>query len=360
MPDFHRLNKSRTVEMSKEELKEKLREETERSQKAAAKKKKKAAPPPEKSKKQQKIAEKTKNQHPPQSPVRKKREQEAKQRAIQEEKQKQKKKRRRRGSNVVYYVMLSLLAAIIFSILSVTVLFNTEHIVIEGESQYTEEEIIAASGLSGDENLVRLNLSGIPDRILDRLVSLDSVSIRKEFPNTIKITVSPSIPMASFLYGGKYYVISHSGRVMSIDSSAPDCMRVIGYKPSETVTVGAFIKAENEDQDRILKDISSAIEGAEIEGINTVNIYDNLDIVLTYDNRIEIRLGSILQLDEKVRIIRELLFNGHIAETEYVTLDVSDITKVYQRPITTTAASTTPPQEEPDEEEPDENSETTA
>lgn len=345
MPDFHRLNKSRTVEMSKEELKEKLREESERSQKSAAKKKAPAA----NSRKQQKIVETTRKQLPPQSPARKKREQEAKQRELQE--QKQKKKRRRRGSNIIYYIMLALLAAIIFSVLSVTVLFNTEHIVVEGTSEYTEEQIIAASGLAGDENLVRLSLSGIPEKMLDKLVTLDSVKIQKQFPDTIKITVTPSVPMASFLYGGKYYVISHIGRVMSITGDAPDCMRVIGYKPSESVVIGAFIKAEDEDQDRILQEISAAIENADIEGIDTVDLHDNLNIILTYQSRIEINIGSILQLDEKVRIMRELLFNGHIAETEYVTLDITDIDKAIQRPITTTAAYTEPPTEETEDTE---------
>ena len=62
--------------MSKEELREKLREETERSEKNA---KRRAAQ--QNSRKQQKIAEQTKKQLPPQSPARKRREEEALNRA---------------------------------------------------------------------------------------------------------------------------------------------------------------------------------------------------------------------------------------------------------------------------------------
>ena len=68
MPDFHRLNRSRTVEMSKEELRQKLQEETERSQKKKRKQQAKQQQSPQKPKKpnsvtvkrQQKITEQTK------------------------------------------------------------------------------------------------------------------------------------------------------------------------------------------------------------------------------------------------------------------------------------------------------------
>ncbi len=339
MPDFHRLNKSKTVEMSKEELNRKLKEQAARSPSPAARRKK-VNP---QSRKQQKITEQTRKQLPPQSPVRKKREEEARKAAERELRERRKKKG---GSNVVYYVMTAILAVIIFSILSVTVLFNADRIVIEGESDYSDEQIITASGLEGTENLVRLNTAGIPERILDKLVTLDSVKVDKVFPSTIKITVERSVPMAEFYYGGKNYVISHIGRVMQIDSSKADCMQILGYKPAESVIVGGFITAEDPEQDKLIAEISAAVEKAEIDNITTVDISDSLSIVMTYDDRVEIHLGSILQIDEKMRIIRELVFNGYIADTEHVTLDVTDPTRARQRPITTAPPATTAPETE--------------
>ena len=339
MPDFHRLNKSKTVEMSKEELNRKLKEQAARSPSLAARRKK-VNP---QSRKQQKITEQTRKQLPPQSPVRKKREEEARKAAERELRERRKKKG---GSNVVYYVMIAILAVIIFSVLSVTVLFNADKIVIEGESDYSDEQIITASGLEGTENLVRLNTAGIPERILDKLVTLDSVKVDKVFPSTIKITVERSVPMAEFYYGGKNYVISHIGRVMQIDSSKADCMQILGYKPAESVIVGGFITAEDPEQDKLIAEISAAVEKAEIDNITTVDISDSLSIVMTYDDRVVIHLGSILQIDEKMRIIRELVFNGYIADTEHVTLDVTDPTRARQRPITTAPPATTAPETE--------------
>lgn len=338
--------------MSKEELNRKLREQASNAPSPAARRKK-VNP---QSRKQQKIAEQTRKQLPPQSPARRRREEEARKAA---ERELRERRRKKGGSNIVYYLMTAILAVIIFSVLSVTVLFNTEKIVVEGDSDYTDEQVIAASGLEGTENLVRLNTAGIPERILDKLVSLDNVRVDKVFPSTIKITVTRSVPMAEFYYNGKNYVISHIGRVMQIDENKTDCMQVLGYKPAESVIVGGFITAEDPEQDKLIADLSAAIEKAEIDDITTVDITDSLALIMTYDDRVVIHLGSILQIDEKMRIVKELVFNGYIAETEHVTLDVSDPTRARQRPITTAPVTAAPVTEDTDEDSGDGEAENT-
>ncbi len=327
--------------MSKKELNDRLRKETEMSAKKAQKKK----TPEKPTKKQQKIVEQTRTQLPPQSPVRRQREEEMKKRA---EREKREKRRRKRGSYIVYYVILGIIAAVTFAVLSVTVLFNAEQIVIEGETEYSDAQIIEASGLQGNENLVRLNTSGIPEKILDKLVKLDSVKVDKVFPSTIKITAEPAVPMASFRYNSQYYVISHIGRVIEISGDTPDCMQIIGYVPAESVIVGSFITAEDPEQDTLVSEISGALEKAGIDNITTVNITDKLDIVITYDDRIDMYIGSVLQLDEKMRIAHELLYKGYISDTDRVTLDISDTSKAIQRPITMQAVTAAPAEPETD------------
>ncbi len=324
--------------MNSAELKEKLREEAERSARSAQRRK--AAQ--EQSRRQQKISEQTRKQLPPQSPVRKQREEELKKRQAQELKER-KRRHRKRGSNVVYYVALGLIAFAIFAILSVTVLFNTEQIIVVGDSDYTAEEIIAASELKGDENLVRLNLSGTAEKILNKLVCLDRVRVEKAYPAAIKITVTRSVPMANFYYGGRNYVISHTGRVMRIGDGDEQCMNVLGYVPAQSVIVGSFVSAEDEHQDELISQISAAIEaGGLTEKITTLDITDPIGLKITYEDRIEIFLGSILQIDQKVRIINELMDGGYIEQTEKMTLDISDPSRARQRPITSPVVTAAP------------------
>lgn len=353
MPDFHRLRKTRTTEMNSKELNERLRAEAARSARNNNNKQRKAAL--ENSRRQQRISEQTKKQLPPQSPARRQREEEMRRRA-QQELRERKKRRRKRGSNVVYYVALGLIALGIFAILSITVLFNTERIIVVGDSDYTAEEIIAASELKGDENLVRLNLSGTAEKILNKLVCLDRVRVEKSYPSAIRITVTGSVPMATFHYNGKNYVISHSGRVMRIEDEDEPCMKVLGYVPAESVIVGSFVYAKDEHQDELIAQLSAAIEaGGLTEQITTVDITDPIGLKMTYEDRIEVYLGSILSIDQKITALNELMNGGYITATEKITLDLSDPSRGITRPITTTA----PPQPPETLEITDENGDTT-
>ncbi len=333
MPDFHKLNKTKTTEMSKEELNRRLREEINRSAAKPVQKKKNQ----EQSKKQQKISEQAKTQMPPRSPVRKQREEELRRR----EREEKKRKRRRHGNYIVYYIMMGVFVAVIFGILSVTVLFNTEKIIVDGESVYSDEEIIEASGLKGNENLVRLNTVGIPKKITDALVSLDSVEIKKQYPNAIKITVKAAEPMVNFYYAGKNYVISHVGRVMQIDKTAADCMEVIGYQPSESVVVGDYITAANPEQDDMITLISATLDKLGITEITELNISDTLSITMTYDDRIKIKIGTIYELEQKLIMVKELIAD-YIDDGARVSLDVTNTDKVIQRPLTSAARTTEP------------------
>ncbi len=345
MPEFHKLNKTRTTEMSKEELNRRLREEVKKSSAKPVQKKTGAS-----AKKQEKISQQTKSQMPPSSPARKQREIERKK---QEKEQLKAKRRRRHGNYVIYYIMLAVVAFIIFAILSVTVLFNAEGIEVEGETVYSDEEIIEASGFKGDENLIRLSTLGVDKKILNKLVSLDSVEVKKEFfPPRIKIVVTPAEPMANFYYAGKNYVISHVGRVMQIESSAADCMEIIGYQPGDNVVIGDYITAANPEHDELVKTINAMLEEKELDNITKLDISDSLSIKMTYDDRVVITLGNILQLDEKLTIVKELVTNPeYIGPADKVALNVSNPEKVVERPITPliTAVSTTADVPETDE-----------
>ena len=136
--------------------------------------------------------------------------------------------------------------------------------------------------------------------------------------------------MANISCGGKNYVISYNGRVMQIDKSEAECMHIIGYVPAQSVIVGDFISAEDEEQDELVSKIFGVVEKAGITGITQVDITESTGINLTIEDRISIYIGSIQHLDEKLRIANELLYNGYIEDTEFATLDVSDTSKAIQ------------------------------
>ena len=71
-----------------------------------------------------------------------------------------------------------------------TVFFRVESVVVTGNSRYTQEEVVAATGIELGDNLFHMNKYEIYDQVRQSLPYIEDVNIRRSLPNTILITVS--------------------------------------------------------------------------------------------------------------------------------------------------------------------------
>ncbi|MCL2696798.1 MAG: FtsQ-type POTRA domain-containing protein [Oscillospiraceae bacterium] len=208
----------------------------------------------------------------------------------------------------IYYVMFFVVAVTIFSILSVTVLFNLEEIVVEGESIYTSEEIVAASGIREGINLLRFDTGTGRNRIIESLVYVDDVTIRKGFPNRVTITVAGAVEMVSIAHENHFYTISRNGRILETTRSASDNIAVYGFEAEEPV-IGGYISSAEQRKTELVFTLIKTAEEAELFGIMDIDITDHLDIKMNYMNRITLHIGAGTDLEQKLRAAAEILEN---------------------------------------------------
>ena len=133
-----------------------------------------------------------------------------------ENKNNHKRDRRRRKNMLGYYVLVAVLATGIAASLSVTLLFNVHEVEITGldGSSYTEEEIVSSSGISRGDNLVRMNTDNIRMDMLNDLLMIDDVKIKKAFPHKVEMDIVPSIEAAYVECSGGYVLISENWRII--------------------------------------------------------------------------------------------------------------------------------------------------
>lgn len=299
----------------------------------------------------------------------------------------------RQGRYTLYYVLIGILAVIALAVLSNTVLFNIGVFVVNGETPYSDEEIINACGIEKGENLLRINTGRGVKNILDKLVYIESAELHRGFPNRLTISVKQAVPTVAFAYGGKYYVISQNKKLLEISDTPSDCTTVKGVtmlvKPpdsekegdvttadkssgsfsqiaqSEGITLeneakelipGVFLGEEKEKRIYLALYIVNCLNKYEYDKKCEINLSDTLNITVKYDDRIEIKLGTSAALEEKIynagRIIAE-----DVADNEKCTINISNPNRGVKRPIhdekpaeVTTSASTTEtsaPEEKP-------------
>ncbi len=212
--------------------------------------------------------------------------------------------------------MLLLLVIIVGTTLCLTVLFNIQDIKVTGESIYTQEQIIGASGLSVGKNMIRTDVNTAAKNIRESLVYVESSEVKRVFPGTILITVLPCEPSACVDDGGKFLLISKSGKILeSLDQPRTGLVAVFGVKVTENA-VGAPLKSEDEEQAALLETLLEAISKSEIGSITSVDVEDRYNMSAMYENRVTIEIGTISDVDYKLAYAKKLLAENIGADKE--------------------------------------------
>ncbi|MBP3486412.1 MAG: FtsQ-type POTRA domain-containing protein [Oscillospiraceae bacterium] len=101
-------------------------------------------------------------------------------------------RRRRRGRGRLgpLFKLLCVLAVIVALTMGATVFFQVETVVVSGNSRYTEEVVVRATGIQVGDNLYRMNKNQIADKVLRELPYTRDLRIRRSLPSTIIITMT--------------------------------------------------------------------------------------------------------------------------------------------------------------------------
>ena len=85
--------------------------------------------------------------------------------------------------------------------------FNIKTIVVTGDKAYSVEEMSKLGGVSVGDNLFRLNLRKMEEKILSKAIDLDSVSVERALPENPEVPVKAAEASSSLYSGGRVLCI---------------------------------------------------------------------------------------------------------------------------------------------------------
>ena len=143
-------------------------------------------------------------------------------------------RRRKRMMNVYGLVVMLLVVTAVITI-SYTFLFNINEIRVSGESDmYSAEEIVFASGIKKGDNLLRLNIKGSEQKILDDLLYVETAKVERDFPSSLEITVTKCLPAFNVNYGTGTLLVSKKGKILADNGFITDGLPIIyGLDPAD-------------------------------------------------------------------------------------------------------------------------------
>lgn len=208
----------------------------------------------------------------------------------------------------LYYGTVLFIAAVIFAILSVTVFFNIETVAVNGSSQYTVEEIIEVSGIKGGDNMIRKNMGRAAEKITSELIYIETAEIKRKLPSTVEISVTPCTETACMQKDGGFFVVSGTGKILKLTEDVQEGLLIFyGANPAEDMDLGMTFASEDENKTEVIYDLLSRRETDFVSQITSFDVTDRLNISCVYEDRINIELGVISEIDYKFRLAEEII-----------------------------------------------------
>ncbi len=208
----------------------------------------------------------------------------------------------------LYYIIVGAVVVITFIILSLTVFFKAEKVIISGVSIYSSQEIVDVARIKGGDNLILSSMKKIEKRITNELIYIEAVKAERIFPSGIKITVNPAIESTNVKVEDKYYVLSQKNVILTIkDNPIEDALTINGVEPLEGLKEGDIFVTENERRTEILYDLIKASENELGGGLTFFDMENHLKIKSVYDDRISIEFGTIADFEYKLRFAESII-----------------------------------------------------
>lgn len=215
-------------------------------------------------------------------------------------------------------------------------------IVVEGDTRYTDEEIIKASTLYVGQSLLSVNKSDAGKALVKNLPYLDGnkVTVDNASFYTLRIRVAEVAVAAAIQMEKDWMILGVNNRAMELvpESKIPaDLVRVEGAS-FENKTVGKTLLDERSL--RICRTLVEAADRHNLEGMTTIDMTNKTKICIRLNERIEVVLGTETNLDNQIKALVKTLptlyqNNGEDAEGRLNMIFYSDDDKSNDKSIYT-------------------------
>lgn len=256
--------------------------------------------------------------------------------------------RRRKRMMSVYVIIVVLLVLTIGITMCFTFLFNVDKIIVSGESEtYTEYKIVDVSGIRAGDNLLRLNTENAEKLILDELLYVETAQVHRDFPSTIRITVTRCIPAYNIQYDDRVLLVSRQGKILSDNDFYTDIDNlpiIYGFEPDSTES-GTALESSNQNKYDAFMQIISRFDRDDNTDIQSIDLTNEYNIIVNYRNGIVFEIGNWSDLEYKLDLAQTVMSDENVrGKKGYLTMVGSNQCSFRsngETETTTTATTTT-------------------
>lgn len=222
------------------------------------------------------------------------------------------KRRRRRGSTGFLYKLLSMLVICVAVVVALTLFFRVDTIIVTGTELYTQEEVVASTGVEQGDNLILLNKFDVQNRIREQLPYVEKIRINRKLPDTLLVEIVEECrePLA-IVQDGSTWLVSSSGKI--VDQKA--AVAAAAYPTIDgcellapSVGTNIALATEYATQQQSLLDLMGALEDAGLlSQVDAIHLSDLSILTMDYAGRFVVELPYGADYEYKLRYLQQVV-----------------------------------------------------
>lgn len=221
--------------------------------------------------------------------------------------------RRQRTMHIVTTVTLIAILLAICIFISLKVLFVVRKVDVIGSEKYTPDEVLAYCAIPMEENIFNIDTKTLEEQLPKEFTYIENAKVQRKLPDKILITIEDSIPT---YYSEEisddeiktYRIYSQNFKLLTAQAS-----------PSEGL-INISANLENESEKELIFKMLDKLNANGYDRVTALKIDENADISFVYDGRIEVKLGSFLDVDYKLKMTYHVL-NNELTDTDKGVID---------------------------------------
>ena len=224
-------------------------------------------------------------------------------------------RRSHRGRFAFLYQVLCVVVILGAILAALTIFFKAETIEVSGNKRYTQEEVVAASGVKKGSNLYLLNKYDIADAINDRLPYVEAVRIHRRLPDTLCIDIVECKEKVVLVQNGKAWRLCAKGKIvdcLDVEKGVRGCTVVTGLQIRKP-EVGKSIAVRKTDElaraqllelleqlrsKKMLKDVQEI--HLEDPNVITIRYLDRFNVEFQWEADFNYKLNFLLAVVDKL------------------------------------------------------------